>query len=134
MKRGIILAGIMVSTMVMSVGCGSASQSSTTEEAAEKTVLTFSVSPQKTTYDANENVTITMTKTGPESVDALWGFSLKSGSLLSFPTQTSATFKVKTGTSGFKMQVTGSSSRTQKMNGVDTIVVSGNAVFDINVL
>jgi len=120
---------VVVGVTLTLVGCGStASQTGTA--IPEKTILTYAISPQKTYYDAGETVTVTATKTGPEDVGVAWGFSLQGAS--QFPTTTKTTFSVKTGTSGFRMIVTGKPERTRTVNGVS--LIEGTATFNIQVL
>ena len=131
MKQKLLLTLCLIGITALSVSCGSSSKDSS-DTTPERTVLTFSISPQKTTYNPHETVVITMTKTGPEAVNALWGFSFSGSS--SFPVQTATTCTIQTGASGFRMTATGRPSRTLRKDGVDMIVVSGNSTFDIRVL
>ncbi|NDC83709.1 hypothetical protein EB093_08640 [bacterium] len=115
-------------------GCGSLtnSTSSNTDSTDQITVLSFSITPDKTSYTAGETVTINCTKTGPEDVGAAWSYSLKGGTLKN-PTTTTSNFVVTVGGSGFNMVVTGNPTKRRTVNGVDMIQVSGKNTFSIKV-
>jgi|GEM_PF-2707008 len=132
----LVFLGVCLITVLSLAGCGAATSTANggNNNNSNKTYLSFSISPNKTTYSAGEQVTITCTKTGPHNVGASWAMSLKSGTLTSFPQQTSRNFTVTTGSSGFHMVVTGNASATETVNGEEMIIVSGNRGFTIKVL
>ena len=134
-----IIIGLIIGASILG-GCSvkessSTTTSSSTGEGVDKSIITYSISPQKNLYDPGESFTITANIEGPTEVDGApvtvaWGTRTDSETPL--PQQSSDTLTLRGSASlknGGVVQITARPKRTSQIDGVNRI--EGSATFNI---
>jgi len=134
-RNKVIKASIMLFAFIVvgigTFGCGASGGGGST--IPEKTTITYSISPDKSSYSASETVTITATVSGPakDTLGVAWSSKFVGGTS-TLPTETDTTYEIVTGGSGFDLTVTAEPNESLTVNGVS--LYEGTATYAIKVL
>jgi hypothetical protein len=114
-------------------GCSSSSSSASSSSAGPVSVLTYEISPDKTSYSEDEQFVITATITGDtvvnnKDVEASFNTSWSAGcgSVSSFPDTDATTYTYDAGPSGCTITVTAEPGYSYSVNGVEQITGTAN--------